>query len=72
MQNYKAKLHCVFKLELLIVRKKGYFLNILPGQALGNTFILNFDIYWNETQRTLTCSKSTVETLEKGVKYVQS
>ena len=25
-----------------------------------------------ETQLTFTCSKSTIETLEKGVKYVQS
>ena len=25
-----------------------------------------------QTQLTLTCSKSTTETLEKGVKYVQS
>ena len=24
------------------------------------------------TQRTFTCSESTIETLEKGVKYVQS
>ena len=26
----------------------------------------------NETQSTITCSKLTIETLEQGVKYVQS
>ena len=28
--------------------------------------------YKADSQLTFTCSKSTVETLEKGVKYVQS
>ena len=27
---------------------------------------------WDKTQLTFTCSKSTIETLGKGVKYVQS
>ena len=28
--------------------------------------------WWSVSQQTLACSKSTLETLEKGVKYVQS
>ena len=28
--------------------------------------------FWNITQLTFTCVKSTIETLEKGVKHVQS
>ena len=27
---------------------------------------------WRHSQQTFTCSKSTMETLEKGVKYVQN
>ena len=30
------------------------------------------DSTWNTTQPVITCSKLTIETLEKGVKYVQS
>ena len=33
---------------------------------------LYFTYSTRQTQLTLTCSKSTTETLEKGVKYVQS
>ena len=29
-------------------------------------------MYINASQLTCTCSKSTIETLKKGVKYVQS
>ena len=38
-----------------------YFIIILSGKTTDHTFHLTF-----------TCSKSTIETLEKGVKYVQS
>ena len=30
------------------------------------------DSTWNTTQPVITCSNLTIETLEKGVKYVQS
>ena len=40
------------------------------------SFILQYYVYRNtdniNTQPAITCSKSTVETLEQGVKYVQS
>ena len=28
--------------------------------------------FWKQAQLRFTCSKSTIETLEKGLKYVQS
>ena len=34
-------------------------------------FVLRYDLVSISTQLTFTCSKSTVEILEKGVKYVQ-
>ena len=30
------------------------------------------EVRWDASQLTFTCSKSTIETLEKGVKYVQT
>ena len=45
---------------------KCYFLVI-------NTNILNKGLLiWTATQSVITCSKVTIETLEQGVKYVQS
>ena len=38
-------------------------------RILSNTII---EIFWVLTQLTFTCSKSTIETLEKGAKYVSS
>ena len=38
-----------------------------------NTNILNKGLLiWTATQSVITCSKLTIETLEQGVKYVQS
>ena len=34
--------------------------------------IFQLDFHKLLSQRTFTCSKSTIETLEKGIKYVQS
>ena len=36
------------------------------------TNYLKFSVLKFATQLTFTCSKSTIETIEKGVKYVQS
>ena len=45
----------------------------LPLLPLHNTHILGADQNLMATfQRTNTCSKSTMQTLEKGMKYVQS
>ena len=33
---------------------------------------VNLKMLVNSSQLTFTCSKSTIETLEKGVKYVQN
>ena len=38
------------------------------GKGISNNTPLK---KWNKTQLTFTCSKSKIETLEKGVKYVQ-
>ena len=40
----------------------------MPGNGGSHSFNRNESI----SQLTFTCSKSTTETLEKGVKYVQS
>ena len=41
---------------------------------ISNTLILKIDkeMFIQASQLTFTCSKSTIERLEKGVKYVQS
>ena len=44
--------------------------NCLPLQQ--NFILLSVTCKIVLTQLTFTCSKSTIETLEKGVKYVQS
>ena len=45
-------------------------------ETLKQGFVLGFEqvfAHWNGgTQQTFTCLKSTIETLEKCVKYVQS
>ena len=51
--------------KLVILRKT--FPKTLSGKA-SLTWNNNFTIF----QLTVTCSKSTIETLEKSVKYVQS
>ena len=35
-------------------------------------FIVAYTVFKKITQVTFTCSKATIETVEKGVKYVQS
>ena len=50
---------------------------LIPHFLLGTfVIILVFQCFWQQgkimVQSTLTCSKITVETLEKGVEYVQS
>ena len=48
--------------------------NLLPAVdfLIDNGELSVIDTDEEITQLTLTCSKSTVETLEKGVKYIQS
>ena len=54
---------------LWIKRSKLYFYYHIQG------ILKILDVYTTDTTRSqqiFTCSKSTIETLEKGVKYVQS
>ena len=46
----------------------------IPTSNFSVMYILNtlFNALWRVTQPTFTCSKLTIETLEQGVKYVQS
>ena len=37
-----------------------------------DTRVTSFDVVFLSFQETYTCSKSAIETLEKGVKYVKS
>ena len=46
--------------------------NIGGGDLLVFSKAFLISIHNTFTQRTFTCSKSTVEAVEKGVKYVQS
>ena len=39
---------------------------------MKKNFASNEEEKWHIIQQTFTCSKSTTETLEQGVKYVQS
>ena len=41
-------------------------------KCLQKTITNSIDIQERQSQLTFTCSKSTIETIEKGVKYVQS
>ena len=70
-----------YKAQKNEVLHEGFFSHIYWRNSWGKTFfmqwykkhILVFKTwkYKNDTQLTLTCSKSTIEALEKGVKYVQ-
>ena len=46
-----------------------FSVNHLPGNIGGHE---GFDSFKADSQLTFTCSKSTIKTLEKGVKCVQS
>ena len=48
-----------FSLALFLIEKSPILISVIH-------------LYLQLTQLTFTCSKSTIETLEKGVKYVQS
>ena len=58
------------------VFKKVLNKEIIMKWGGGNKIVLKFmakeKCVWKFTQLTFTCSKSTRETLEKGVKYLQS
>ena len=45
---------------------------MLRKQKRGKQRLLKYVVSLNLTQVTFTCSNSAMETLEKGVKYVQS
>ena len=56
------------------VKMPKYLFKITTSHDIS-VFISAFELVfpqWGHTQLTFTCSKPTVETLEKGVKYVQS
>ena len=47
-------------------------LNLFITVHNEDTRVTSFDVVFLSFQETYTCSKSTIETLEKGVKYVKS
>ena len=50
-----------------------YWQNTISGVKVNNN-VININKLWrvSTTQLTFPCSKSTIETLKKGVKYAQS
>ena len=52
----------------------SYFDNIVTILDIKeNTYITEkYQLIWNQYQSAFTCSKLTTETLEQGVKYVQT
>ena len=58
-----TKMLLAFALSLEKYLRDGFFLGILPSLDVS---------YGNPTQPAFTCSKLITETLEQGVKYVQS
>ena len=47
-------------------------LNLFITVHNEDTRVTSFDVVFLFFQETYTCSKSTIETIEKGVKYVKS
>ena len=68
----------MFSCEFCEISKKTFFYRTPPVAAFEYHDTCNELEEWEEwrsetlSQLTFTCSKSTIETLEKGVKYVQS
>ena len=50
-----------------------YWQHTISGVKVNNN-VININKFWgvSSTQLTFPCSKSAIETLKKGVKYVQS
>ena len=60
------KLYCQKKTDLLL------FATIYCNRKSSLFHLLDFSFPLRRTQQTITSSKSTIEILEQGVKYVQS
>ena len=64
-QNINLVDHCTYT-EILVYSRNNHFHNQYHAETQEQNVLQEW------TQVAFTCSKSTIETLEKSVKYVQS
>ena len=75
MNQNSSKVHKAHKIIYLSLSHFENLQNFLISFSHKNwrrIFLSKGDCKLFPSQRTFTCSKSTIETIEKGVKYVQS
>ena len=69
LSHWKKHARQIFEKHIL-AEQKTYFEKLdIEKMNSGKKW---FFLIWNRSDLTFTCTKSTTETLQKGVKYVQS